>query len=425
MQTRNDFDTQKAITSGKSAIASGVNTVKKKLGVAPPPVPPPPPPKPKKRAIVGNAIKKVGSGAGRVAGAVGKGIASGGKAIGRELKARSIAKRAAAADDNFIKHATEFQAKRHEARKAGTTFGNAKRNALKGKVIARVTPEMQSSGEDRRYAKAQAKIHKNAMKSIKQSHLEAARRSLRGDSSPLLREDGPRTKVGGRCGKGWQDGPGGKCVRAERSGLTYGQRGKGIGGTAKWAGKNILLGSGDVEYNRRRSLGQGRGKAALHGALSGSKGGIQNLALGGPAGGSVYRRSRNVGQGRLRSGAKGLATNLAVNTAIGAAAIGISRAAGGGKNRGQVGESEPLTTSEAPDQLPGGDRQPKKRSGTIMMKPRPEAAAGREVLGRIAVKKILDKSAEAAAAKPSRKSRKPKPRGDSFEYEMRWKARVI
>lgn len=391
---RNDFNAQKAIAQGKSAIASGVNTAKKKLGMQPPA--PPPPPKPKKRAMIGAAFKKVGSGVGKIGGSVGRGIASGGKAIGQELKARKMAKQATSADDNFIKHATGLNQQRTAQKKAGIGLASARKAAS--------VPDAQFAKAERKMAKQQAKIHKNAMKSIRQSHLDQARRSLRGDSSPLLREDAPRGKVGGRCGKGWQDGPSGKCIRAGKSGLGYGQIGPGVGGKAKWLAKSAVMGSGDVEYNRRRSLGQSRQEAFVHGYASGIKGGLENIAMGSGAGGSVYRRSRNAGQGRLRSAAKGVGTSAALYAALGAGAAAASNALS--KKKGKAAqESESLSKSAAAQELPGGSSpQPKKRSSKIMMRPRPESVAGREALGRIAVKKMIDGS---------------KKRGDSYGFRRR------
>ena len=44
--------------------------------------------------------------------------------------------------------------------------------------------------------------------------------------SAIERFDGPRDKVDGKCGDGWKPGPGGKCIRSQKSGLGYGQVGK-------------------------------------------------------------------------------------------------------------------------------------------------------------------------------------------------------
>ena len=138
-----------------------------------------------------------------------------------------------------------------------------------------------------------------------------------------------RDKIGGKCGKGWTNGPGDKCVRANStSSLTYGQRGEGAKGTAKWLAKKAVFGAGDVEYNRRRSLGQGRREAALHGVGSGLKGYLQDtvgglgvpFTPGGMVGGSIYRRSRNVGQGRGKAALKGLAAGMAINVPLAIAA---------------------------------------------------------------------------------------------------------
>ncbi len=460
---RNDFDTQKAIATGKAVVAKGVNLAKKKMGIsspAPAPAPPPPPPpKPKKRDMIGSAIKKAGSGVARAGGSIGRSVSGGGKAIGRELKARSMAKQATAADENFVKHATGFNQQRAARKKAGIGLANARKAAS--------VPDAQLAKTERQMAKAQAKLHKNAMRSIQQSHLDQARRSLRGDSLSLLREDAPRRKVGGKCGKGWQDGgPDGKCIRAKsKFSPTYGQRGKGIGGTAKWLAKNAVLGSGDVEYNRRRSLGQDRKEAFVHGYGSGVKGGIQNLALGGPVGGSVYRRSRDAGQSRWRSGAKGVGTNIAVNAAVGAAAmtalnalsktpgrrggevingelinpstaqeskvLGASKSAGllpGGRDPGMI-RSRPapasLGGSRVAGLLPGGRDQgdpsptPKKRKPKAMMRPRPETVAGREALSRIAVKKMIDGSKKRGDSYLDMGVRR-KLRNDSFELARTW-----
>ena len=142
-----------------------------------------------------------------------------------------------------------------------------------------------------------------------------------------------RSKIGGRCGKGWMEGPTGKCIRSNsKSSLSYGQRGEGVGETAKWLAKKTVFGSGDVEYNRRRSLGQGRRESALHGIGSGLKGHLQDTLLGGGVpltpggmvGGSIYRRSRNVGQGRVKAGLKGLAAGMAINVPL---AIASTKAA--------------------------------------------------------------------------------------------------
>lgn len=131
--------------------------------------------------------------------------------------------------------------------------------------------------------------------------------------SAIERFDGPRDKVDGKCGDGWKPGPGGKCIRSQKSGLGYGQVGKGAKGKAKWAAKRLLMASGDVEYNRRRSLGQDRKTAALHGFGSGLKSIVETAGTLG--GGAIYRRSRDAGQSRGRALAKGLATGVGIAAA--------------------------------------------------------------------------------------------------------------
>ena len=189
-------------------------------------------------------------------------------------------------------------------------------NAKKGKKLAVAAGIVAVGGG----ALALANHHRNKSKSAGAESKSGTEKSRRQDA---------RTKVGGKCGKGWTEGPGDKCVRSSsKSSLTYGQRGEGVGGTAKWLAKKTIFGSGDVEYNRRRSLGQGRRGAGLHGLGSGIKGHFQDTLLGGGApltpggmvGGSIYRRSRNVGQGRGKAALKGLAAGMAINVPLAIAA---------------------------------------------------------------------------------------------------------
>jgi hypothetical protein len=134
-----------------------------------------------------------------------------------------------------------------------------------------------------------------------------------------------RSQINGQCGQGWEKGPGGKCVRARGSYMsTLKPKQGGVKGAAKHGAKVAAFGfSGASEYDRQRSAGQGRGKAALAAAGKTLKGAAQAVAMN-PVGGHVYRRSRDVGESRLKAGAKGVATGTGVAAAMGAGLMAVN-----------------------------------------------------------------------------------------------------
>lgn len=125
-----------------------------------------------------------------------------------------------------------------------------------------------------------------------------------------------RKKINGQCGKGWKEGPNGKCIRSRNGDFSGALWNVGKEGILKASLKDTVFGAhGASEYRRRRSVGQSRGQAALAGAGYKAKYALKS-AIFTPVGARVYQGSRDIGQSRKQAAKKGFATGAALVAGI-------------------------------------------------------------------------------------------------------------